>query len=272
MKSERLLDAEKKRLPPSIMAFLLQAISLILVLALILPVLEHWTGPLPIPAVALMIGCGAAFLGIFAAMPSWWLPINLLFPLIVVLALPLGIPPLVYLIVFFLLMAMYRGVVLDRVPLYLSSKKARYVVLENLPEQAGSRFIDLGSGLGGLLMFLAERQPQGIFSGVESALLPYWFSRIRLFPLRQNCHVLWNNMWAIKLSEYDVIYAYLSPEPMAKLLGKLRSEMRQDAIFISNSFALPNIQPARKFELTDFSHSRLYIYRYDDLVSPRAAT
>ena len=79
-------------------------------------------------------------------------------------------------------------------------------------------------------------------------------------------------MWAIKLSEYDVIYAYLSPEPMAKLLGKLRSEMRQDAIFISNSFALPNIQPARKFELTDFSHSRLYIYRYDDLVSPRAAT
>ncbi|MBZ0091906.1 MAG: class I SAM-dependent methyltransferase, partial [Sulfuricellaceae bacterium] len=206
MKSERLLDAEKKRLPPSIMAFLLQAISLILVLALILPVLEHWTGPLPTPAVALMIGCGAAFLGIFAAMSSWWLPINLIFPLIVVLALPLGIPPLVYLIVFFLLMAIYRGVVLDRVPLYLSSKKARYAVLENLPEQAGSRFIDLGSGLGGLLMFLAERQPQGIFSGVESALLPYWFSRIRLFPLRQNCHVLWNNMWAIKLSEYDVIY------------------------------------------------------------------
>ncbi len=77
-------------------------------------------------------------------------------------------------------------------------------------------------------------------------------------------------MWAIKLGEYDVIYAYLSPEPMAKLLDKLRSEMRPDALFISNSFALPEIKPTQQHDLNDFSRSRLYIYRYGDIMSPPA--
>lgn len=271
VKLEVLLGIEPKKLPLLALAFISQAIALVLVIALILPVIEYWTGSLPSLAVALMIGASAAIVGYIAAMPTWWMPINLFFSPIVALSLPLEIPAAAYLVVFLLLAVFYRGVVLDRVPLYFSSKKAGYALLEHLQGHQEIRFIDLGSGLGSLLIFLAKNKPAGVFFGVESALFPYWLTKIRLRMMRSNCHVTWTNMWNARLSEYDVIYAYLSPEPMLKLLSKLRSEMRPDALFISNTFALPDIRPAQEYDLTDFSRSRLYVYRYDDIMSPTPA-
>ena len=51
-----------------------------------------------------------------------------------------------------------------------------------LPEQRPFRFIDLGSGLGGVLFDLEQRFPQGRFVGTELAPAPWLISRVRAWP------------------------------------------------------------------------------------------
>jgi hypothetical protein len=61
--------------------------------------------------------------------------------------------------------------------------------------------------------------------------------------------------------EQDVVYAYLSPVPMARLWCKVCEEMPSGSRFISNTFPVPGVEPERVVELDDFHHSRLYVYR-----------
>jgi hypothetical protein len=63
------------------------------------------------------------------------------------------------------------------------------------------------------------------------------------------------------LSQHDVVYAYLSPVPMALLWRKVRKEMHPGSILISNSFVVPGIEPEITLKLGDFGGSTLYLWR-----------
>ena len=63
-----------------------------------------------------------------------------------------------------------------------------------------------------------------------------------------------------ELAYYDVVYAFLSPEPMPRLWEKVKDEMLPGSIFVSNSFAVPNIEPSEIWELSDERKTVLYIY------------
>ena len=249
------------KLPPSIAAALLQFTAFALTLLSV-----HLSGLQPSPlAFALLCGLLAASLSRLAGLARWWLPIQLLFAPALVLALALNIPPGFFLAAFLILLAVYWSTFRTQVPLYLSSNKVWRALEDFLPQQktdTGFRFVDLGSGLGGVLTHLADARPDGQYVGVESAPLPFLWSwlRVKLGGYR-NCNVRWGSIWNDDLAQYDVVFAYLSPVPMERLWRKARAEMRPGTLFISSTFTVPDQAPQQTIQVDDLHRSTLLIWR-----------
>lgn len=240
---------------PLLKALVAQSIALLSVF--LIPVVTGWR--LPLMYVALLQGGIAAALSRYLGMMPWWLPIQFFFVPALVAGLSLEIAPAWFLSGFLLLLAVYWSVFRTQVPLYLSSRAAWQAVADLLPAKPDVRLIDLGSGLGGLPGFLGKTRPQGRFVGIEAAPLPFALGRLRVRG--HNCDMRYGSFWRHDLSGYDVVYAYLSPAPMADLWRKVRAEMHPDSLFISNTFAVPDVIPTETVQIDDFHASTLYVYR-----------
>jgi hypothetical protein len=73
--------------------------------------------------------------------------------------------------------------------------------------------------------------------------------------------IAWGDFWRVDLKDYDVVYAYLSPAPMARLWNKAVREMRPGSVLVSNTFAVPGVTPHFEIELGDRMRSTLYGWR-----------
>ena len=100
------------------------------------------------------------------------------------------------------------------------------------------------------------------FVGVESAPIPYLiaWTRAKTSGLA-NVEIRFGNLFKIDLAPFDVAYAFLSPEPMPALWTNAKAELRQGALFISNSFEVPGVKPEVVKEVGDLRGTRLYIFR-----------
>jgi len=244
------------RLPPSIIALALQLAAWLATLLL--------AGGLGWPplALALLAGFFAAVLSHLAKLARWWLIIQLGFAPALVITLAADIPPLFFLIGFVLLLLVYWSTFRSQVPLYLSSRKVWQTLETLLPADRPLRFIDIGSGLGGVLTHLARARPESHFHGVEIAPIPFVLSwlRIRLGGYR-NCSVRRQSLWDSDLGNYDVVFAYLSPVPMSKLWDKVEHELHPGSLFISNTFPVNDCPPQETREVDDLHHSKLYLWK-----------
>jgi len=254
------LHALIARLPPSVTALLLQFFAFLLA----------WLGmritnlsPDPL-TFALLCGFLAAIFSHLAGLARWWLLIQLLFVPTLVLMLKLNVPSGIYLAAFLVMLAVYWSTFRSQVPLYLSSKRVWRTLEELLPPpEAGKNFsfMDIGSGMGGVLTHLSAVRPDGRYFGVENAPLPYWLSRLRIkLGKHPHCRVIWGSLWDCDLAPYDVVFAYLSPVPMEQLWHKVKQEMRPGTLFVSNSFAVPENPPQYSISLDDLHHSTLHIW------------
>lgn len=210
------------------------------------------------PGLLLIQGLAAGIISLLAGLPVWWRWINLLFFPLIGLAQQLAIAPAWYLLALALLLLTQFGALRSRVPLYLSSRRAKAELARLLPVQPSLRLLDIGSGMGGLLAHLAQVRPDLKLNGIESAPLLWLFSRLRL---GRRADIRFGDLWQADLSAYDVVYAFLSPEPMARLWDKARREMKPGSLFISNSFAVPGVPPDAEVELDDLNRGRLLIWR-----------
>ncbi len=246
-----------QKLPPSLVALLLQSAAFMLVVS---AVREFGLHPAPL-ATALLCGMLAAALSRVAGMARWWLFIQFAFAPALVLMLALDIPPGFFLAAFLVMLVVYWSTFRTQVPLYLSSNKVWQALASRLP--AGPfTFIDLGCGIGGVLAYLSRIHPQGRYYGVEAAPLPFLWSWLRTrFGGSRGCTVHWGSLWHHDLSRYDVVFAYLSPVPMAQLWLKAQQEMRPGSLFISNTFAVPNHPPHETIDIDDLHRSTLYVWR-----------
>jgi hypothetical protein len=238
-----------RRLPPTLL-------SLFVLIAAWLPMLPLAALEWPTGILVVLQGVLALLLSRWLELPSWWQAINTLFFPLAWLALQADIHPLWYLAAFALLATTSLGSLKTRVPLYLSSRRAAEAVAERAPDQA--RVIDLGCGLGGWLDNLKVLRPDLQVAGVEVAPLNWLVSRLRL---GKRADIRLGSLWEVDLSGYDVVYAYLSPAPMAQLWDKVQKEMRPGALLVSNTFSVPGIEPDETIELHDLSQARLLIWR-----------
>lgn len=249
-----------KKLPPSITALLLQSAAVMLML-LTVKATGRYDSPL---LFALLCGLLAATFSFLAGLAKWWLVIQLIFAPALVLMLAFKLPPTLFLGAFLVLLLVYWSTFRTQVPLYLSSNKVWHALEQLLPvKKADSSFtfVDLGSGLGGVLTHLASVRPDGRYTGVEAAPLPFFWSWLRIkLSSHLNCRVQWGNLWDCDLSLYDVVFAYLSPVPMEKLWHKAHAEMRPGTMFISSTFTIPDQAHHETVQVNDLHHSTLFIW------------
>lgn len=246
-----------KRLPPSVIALLLQFAACALTVFTL-----HLFGLRPAPLLtALLCGTLAALFSRLAGLARWWLIIQLIFVPALVLMLNFDIPSGFFLAAFLIMLVVYWSTFRTQVPLYLSSNKVWQALETKLPDTPFT-FVDLGSGIGGVLTHLARTHPHGHYHGVEAAPLPFLWSWLRVKSGGyRNCSVQWGSLWNSDLSQYDVVFAYLSPVPMEALWHKAKREMQPGSLFISNTFAVPDHPPQESVTVEDLHNSTLYIWR-----------
>jgi SAM-dependent methyltransferase len=187
---------------------------------------------------------------------KWWGLIHGAFPFLLLLALNMPIDSRWYLGALLLSWMIFGGVLRNRVPLYLSNAQALKILADQVPE--GARFIDLGAGTGTVLAWFVRYRPDVCVNGIELAWIPWLIGRFRL--ARSKAKWQHGDVFAVDLATYDVVYAYLSPEPMTQLWEKVINEMRPGSLLISNSFDIPSAPPARVLDIGDWKGSRLLVW------------
>ncbi len=199
---------------------------------------------LTLPGMILIVSLCAALLAWYWRLPLWWRYINLFFLPMVGFALYLqnqtfAIDPNWYLAGFLILVLTSIGAVRTRVPLYLSSPRAAHELARRLPPNG--QLIDLGCGLGGPLVVTHKKRPDARLTGIEAAPLNWLIAKLRLKICGAKADIRLGNLWTANLAHYDIVYAYLSPAPMARLWDKALLEMKTGSLFISNSFSVEGV-------------------------------
>lgn len=210
-------------------------------------------------ASAVLQGVCAALIGRWLGAPTWWLPIHCAFMPAVVLASRLHIASGWYLTALVVLILIFWRTDQSRVPLYLSNAATTRALAALLPA-APSRVIDLGCAHGGLLRRLARARSDCRFVGIEHAPLPWLWAKLASLGL-PNLDICYGNFWGRDLAPFDLVYAFLSPVPMPRLMGKARAEMRPGTLLVSNSFAVPGASAEQVVDIADSRATRLYCYR-----------
>jgi hypothetical protein len=226
---------------PALQALLIQIASFVLVFggAAILGRLPE-TGPATVLA-ALLEGAIAAALSRWRRMAPWWPPIQFIFPLMVIVVQALHLPSWFFLAGFLLLLALFWTTFRTQVPFYPSTLSVWNGVAARLPFSA--RFIDIGSGFGGLVLHLAASHSQGSVCGIEVAPLPWLTSWLRARLGRSDAHFIRGDYNRLDLSNYDVVFAFLSPAAMPALWRKACTEMRSGTLLLSYQFPVPGAAP-----------------------------
>ncbi len=243
-------------MPPAFKALALELVAAGLVAAVATRV------PLTPGIVAVAVGALGASGAALWRLDRWWPALLGLFPLAVYAALTLALPAWAWAAAAGAVLLAYGAVYRTQVPLFLSRRPVWEAVLAELPPpRAGARlrFVDLGSGLGGLPRFIARQRPDVDAVGVELAPLPVaigWL-RQRIAPVA-NAELRRGDLWREPLKRIDVAFAFLSPVPMPALWQRLRECLPAGATFVSCEFEVPGIEPA---EIRPAGTRRLFVYR-----------
>ncbi len=244
--------ASPRRVPPIVLALAAQAGALAVPLTL--------QGLLPAYATPLLQGVAAAVLGHLLRLPVWWLALNFLFAPAAFWVGRLGLHPAWFLAAFVALVLLFWTTFRSRVPLFVSSGEACEALRRLLPVNIAPRVVDLGCGLGDVIERLAPERSDASFVGFEVAPVPAlvaWL-RTRHHP---NVRISRASFWTEHLGSYDVVYAFLSPAAMPALWRKARVEMRPGTLFVSNSFAVPGVEPQQVLPLSGRGSTALHIWR-----------
>lgn len=245
---------------PPLRQLALQGAAAIVVLSLAWPYYGLNAEAMPWRETSFAIGGVALVLAGLSRQPWWWRLIHAAFMPLVWATHQLAIDPGWFLLAAIGLLLVYRGALSGQVPLYLSNKQTVQALGDLLLQRGPCRCLDLGAGLGSTVIPLADGLPEHHFTGVENA--PATWLAGRLLSLgRPNLDWRWGDLWQTPLGDYDVVYAFLSPAPMARLWDKARAEMRAGSLFVSNSFPVPGVTPARVIDVACQPPRPLYCYQ-----------
>lgn len=211
------------------------------------------------------LGAAAAAAALRSA--HWWLPIHLAFTPLAVAARTLNLAPGWYLAAFCILLFIYWTSFHTQVPLYLSNRPTADALAGLLPERPAS-MLDIGAGTGSLLRRLAALRPDCRFRGVELAPGPWLAGRLLLAGRTQ---VEWRraDLFSEPWADYDLVYAFLSPVPMAAVWQKAVAEMRAGSLLVSNTFGIPGHEPDLVVEVADRRATRLLAWRIPPRHAPK---
>ena len=248
------------KLPPAALALLIQVFSLLLCLAFVVFFELHFAYSFPLYIFVVSQAALAAFFSFLLSMDWWWRAIQFFFPILVILFASSKISSNYYLLALIIFALIYWSSFRTRVPYFPSKPSLLPTILNLLPPEAPIKFIDVGSGMGGLLIELSKVNGKNQFSGIEIAPLPWVVSFLRGKYCKSHARFLFGDYEKLCFSNYDVVFAYLSPAAMPGLWIKAKREMRKGTILLSYEFIVPDVQPDLCIN-NDSNDPTLYLWR-----------
>lgn len=243
---------------PALRALLIQALAFPLMLLLVYG-LARAGAAMSLPMVAGLQGVLAALITWRAGLARWWRAIGLLFAPALLAVSWLELPPIVFLLAFIFLLSLYWSTFRTQVPFYPSGPKVWSAVAELVHDRPGLRLIDIGSGLGGLVLDLSRRRPDAQVTGIELAPLPWVLSRLRARLSGSRAQFLRGDYESLDFAHYDVVFAYLSPAVMTALWRKAEAEMLPGSMLVSYEFKISARAPDKTI-VTTAGGPLLYIW------------
>ncbi|MFC3109634.1 SAM-dependent methyltransferase [Undibacterium arcticum] len=230
---------------PAVQALLIQLVTLPLTLLVVKGVMAFidWHAAVVVVIGAVLQGAIAASLARWRRLAPWWLWIQLLFPIALLATLALQIPSWIFLAAFLLLLGVYWTIFQTQVPFYPSGAATWQGVAGLLPPDRPVRVVDVGSGLGGLVLYLAAVRPDNEVTGIELAPLPWLVSVLRRRIASSRAEFLRGDYGALDFGQYDVVFAYLSPAAMPALWDQARAQMQPGSLLLSCEFVVDGVVP-----------------------------
>jgi len=201
------------------------------------------------------VACSASYL---IGLDVWWLVIQLVFAPAALAMLRADLHPAIYLTGFLSLLGIYWTTFRTRVPLFLSDAAVWREVQAQLPESSRFAFVDIGSGLGGLLFHLDRSCARGDYEGIEIAPLPWLLGWLRAKCGGSSVLMRYGDYAGLDLASYDVVFAYLSPAAMPALWQKAKCEMRPGTLLMSCEFLIAGVPHDAAVELPGRRRRMLY--------------
>ena len=245
---------------PALQAALIQGLALLPMLASV-SIMTRWQHPLPLYGAAILQGAFAAIITYFWGLASWWRLIGLVFPVALLGANAMHLPPAAFFGVFLFMLLLFWSTFRTQVPYYPSGQRVWQAVSDLLPPDRPVRLIDIGSGLGGLVLDLNRRRPNSALTGIELAPLPWLLSVLRARMTGSAARFVRGDYERLNFAEFDVVFAYLSPAAMAALWRKAKCEMRPATMLISYEFDIPGSDPNRIVAVTPHGPA-LYVWYF----------
>ena len=191
---------------PAVRALLVQLVALLPTAAIAAALGALGAEPTVLSA-AVIQGLIAAAITWKVGLARWWRPIQLFFPIAVIAASALQLPPWIFLLLFLLLLGWYWSTFRTQVPYYPSTEPVWRAVAELLPRDRDLRVIDIGSGLGGFTLHLAAARPESEVMGIELAPVPWLVSRLRAAALSgSRARFVRGDYEQLNFAEYDLVF------------------------------------------------------------------
>ena len=215
-------------------------------------------------AVALAVATLTALLvAHFLRLSTPWKLMNSALPISIASSLAVPLPSWVFLTPFIALFAIYAPALWTRVPYYPTSRAAYPLILAELPPDRPFTFIDIGCGMGDLLLFLKQHRSNGHYVGIEIGMVPYLVSKAKAVLCGQGrVTVRFQSVYKTDLSHFDFAYAFLSPAAMTQVWAKAYNEMQPGSTFITNSFEVPE-KASYQVNIKDHRKGVLFVHRME---------
>lgn len=126
------------------------------------------------------------------------------------------------------------------------------------------KLYDLGSGNGDVIRFFANHHKNVEFVGYEINPLRVWISK---WKSRQQKNTKFQACDFLKkdFSDADLVFTFLLPKAMDKLLPKIKKEIKKGSVLVSNTFHFsdPDLQPEKVIDPEmEKQFETLYFFRF----------
>ena len=231
---------------PAVKALAMQCVAALLTALLVWIAMTFFKASRPFLSIGdavLMQAILAALLTAFLRLAPWWIAMSLLFIPALIATTALHLPPLAFMAAFLFLLLLYWSTFRTQVPFYPSGPRVWRAVEALLPADRPLQVLDIGSGLGGLVLHLARVRPNCTATGIELAPLPWLCSWLRTRLHGTGARFIRGDYERLNFADYDLIFAYLSPAAMPALWQKIQREMRPGSLLLSYEFIIENAAP-----------------------------
>lgn len=123
-------------------------------------------------------------------------------------------------------------------------------------------FYDLGCGRGTLALAIKKNFPDFEVYGIDKSPFRILFAKLKAYFLGRKINFKKSDLFNENLKSADIVYTYLWYDLMPPLEEKLKKELKNGAVIITNTSYFPNWQPSETYitypKKLDFE--KLFVY------------